>query len=86
MAITTLSSREFNQRVGFAKKAAENGPVFVTDRGKRTHVLLADEEYRRITGEGKSILKRLAYPPLALVDDDFEFPRLDGPFQPAEFD
>ncbi len=86
MAITTLSSREFNQKVGFAKKAAENGPVFVTDRGKRTHILLADEEYRRITGEGKSILERLAYPPLALVDDDFEFPRLDGPFQPMEFD
>jgi hypothetical protein len=86
MAITTLSSREFNQKIGYAKKAAQNGPVFVTDRGKRTHILLADEEYRRLTGDGKNILDRLAYPPLALVEDDFEFPRLDGPFQPAEFD
>ena len=32
MSITTLSSREFNQDTSRAKKAARNGPVFVTDR------------------------------------------------------
>ena len=35
MTITTLSSREFNQNVSRAKKAAELGPVFITDHGKR---------------------------------------------------
>jgi hypothetical protein len=34
---TTLSSREFNQDTGRAKKAAENGPVFITDRGRPAH-------------------------------------------------
>ena len=34
MAVTTFSSREFNQYVSEAKKAAESGPVFITDRGK----------------------------------------------------
>ena len=30
MAITTLSSREFNQDTSRAKKAASEGPVFIT--------------------------------------------------------
>ena len=33
---TRLSSREFNQDTSGAKKAAENGPVFITDRGRPT--------------------------------------------------
>ena len=32
--ITTLSSRAFNQDASGAKKAANNGPVFITDRGR----------------------------------------------------
>lgn len=36
--ITTLSSREFNQDASRAKKAALNGPVFITDRGTRPRV------------------------------------------------
>ena len=50
MAITTLSSREFNQDTSRAKKAASEGPVFITDRGKPAHVLLSIEDYQRITG------------------------------------
>jgi hypothetical protein len=86
MSITTLSSREFNQKVGFAKKAAEEGPVFITDRGQQTHVLLNVEEYRKITGKGKTLYDALDFPGLKKVDPDFEFPKLDGPFQPAEYD
>ncbi|EFI33158.1 hypothetical protein Dthio_PD0481 [Desulfonatronospira thiodismutans ASO3-1] len=37
----TMTSREFNQYAGQAKKAAEAGPVFITDRGKPCHVLLS---------------------------------------------
>ena len=50
MAVTTFSSREFNQYVSEAKKAAESGPVFITDRGKPAHVLLSIDEYRRLSG------------------------------------
>lgn len=50
MPITTLSSREFNQDSGRAKKAAKNGPVFITDRGRLAHVLLTAEEYQKLTG------------------------------------
>ena len=51
MPITTLSSREFNQDASRAKKAAANGPVFITDRGQPRHVLLSIEDYRRLTGD-----------------------------------
>ncbi len=58
--ITTLSSREFNQHASEAKKAANNGPVIITDRGRPAHVLLSMDEYRRITGQSSSIVDLLA--------------------------
>ena len=54
MPITKLSSREFNQDTSKAKRAAKKGPVFITDRGRPSHVLLTAEEYERITGAQKS--------------------------------
>ena len=50
MPITTMSSREFNQDASRAKKAANAGPIFITDRGEPAHVLLSIEEYLRLTG------------------------------------
>ena len=76
MNITTLSSREFNQDAGRAKKAAKRGPVFITDRGRPAHVLLTIEEYRRITNKQENILDLLAMPDAANVE--FEPPRLSG--------
>lgn len=76
MAITKLSSREFNQDTGKAKRAAKKGPVFITDRGRPSHVLLSAEEYERITGSHKSIVDLLAMPEAA--DIEFEPPRLRG--------
>jgi prevent-host-death family protein len=78
MGITTLSSREFNQDAGRAKKAAEAGPVFITDRGRPAHVLLSIEEYRRLAGGGRSLLDAIAD---RSEDRDVEFdpPRLEGP-------
>jgi hypothetical protein len=33
MPVTMLSAREFNQAVSRAKRAADAGPVMITDRG-----------------------------------------------------
>jgi prevent-host-death family protein len=74
MTITTLSSHEFNQDINRAKKAARNGPVFITDRGHPTHVLLTIEEYQRITASQASTADLLAMPEAAEID--FEPPRL----------
>ena len=81
--ITTLSSRAFNQDAGRAKKAAINGPVFITDRGRPAHVLLTISEYQRITGKSTSIVELLAMP--SVTEIEFEPPRLRGKFyQPAD--
>ena len=82
MAITTLSSREFNQDTRRAKKAASKGPVFITDRGKPAHVLLSMEEYQRLSGKPRNVLDALSMPGLA--DVDFDPPRLRDLARPAD--
>jgi len=73
LTVTTLSSREFNQDTSRAKKAASEGPVFITDRGKPAHVLLSIEEYQRITGKRQSIIDALGWP-AGVEDIEIEFP------------
>ncbi|MBW6510477.1 MAG: type II toxin-antitoxin system Phd/YefM family antitoxin [Desulfuromonadales bacterium] len=84
MTITTLSSREFNQHAGRAKKAAKCGPVFITDRGQPEHVLLSFEEYQRLVGERKKIVDLLAMP--GIEEIDFTPAKLDEPAKAAEFE
>nr|WP_321466965.1 type II toxin-antitoxin system Phd/YefM family antitoxin [uncultured Desulfobulbus sp.] len=83
MTITTISSRELNQDVTRAKKAAKNGPVFITDRGKPAHVLLSIEEYQRITKQRRNIADSLAMPGVA--DIEFEPQRMIIRTRPADF-
>jgi len=84
MAITTLTSREFNQDTGRAKKAAKQGPVFITDRGKPAHVLLSVEEYRRITGGRQSLADLLAMP--GVEDIEIDLPQRRELPRPVDFD
>jgi prevent-host-death family protein len=72
MAITTVSSREFNQDTSGAKKAAAKGPVFITDRGRPAHVLLTIREYERMKKKQPTIAELLAMP--GGEDIDFEIP------------
>lgn len=60
--MSTISSREFNQDVGKAKRAARHEPVFVTDRGRPTHVLMSFEAFRQISGQTETIIDLLAMP------------------------
>lgn len=55
-----MPSREFNQDTSRAKKAAADGPVFITDRGKPAHVLLTFAAYQELLGV--DLLDRLAEP------------------------
>lgn len=85
MAITTLSSREFNQDTSRAKKATEKGPVIITDRGRPAHVLLSFGEYRALLTKDKSLGELIAMDDADSVE--FEPPRIGKEFPTsAEFD
>lgn len=58
----TMTSREFNQAASEAKRAANDGPVIITDRGRPAHVLMSMELYQRLTGGRQSIADLLAMP------------------------
>ena len=83
MSITTLSSREFNQAASEAKRAANNGPVFITDRGRPAHVLMSFGDYQRLTKQRRNIADALAMPGLA--DIEFEPPRVTIKPRPVVF-
>lgn len=83
MSITTLSSRELNQDVTRAKKATKSGPVFITDRGKPSHVLLSIEEYQRLTKQRRSIADALAMPGIENIE--FDPQRVMIETRPADF-
>lgn len=82
MTITTLSSRQFNQDASKAKKAAESGPVIITDRGRPAHVLLTFSEYKKIIGGHTKIADLLAMP--GIEDVEFEVPPPRDLAQPAD--
>ncbi len=84
MIHSTISSRDFARDVGAAKRAASEGPVFITDRGTPAFALLKIEDFYAMTGEQKRSL-------LDVMDEipggDFaaELPRIDGDPKPIEF-
>lgn len=56
---TTLTSREFNRDVSAAKRAAQSGPVTITDHGRRSHVLITADEFDRLSGASDRVGDRL---------------------------
>jgi prevent-host-death family protein len=78
-----MTSREFNQDTSRAKKAAERGPVFITDRGRPAHVLLTFAAYERLLG--LSVVDRLAEP-AGIEDLEFEIPTSRERPRPAVLD
>lgn len=86
MPVHTFSSRNFTRDVSAAKRAAADGPVFITDRGRPAFALLKIADYYRITGHGDTTL-------LDVMDGipggdgiAFEPPRLDIHVGAAELD
>jgi prevent-host-death family protein len=82
MAISSMSGREFNQAVSEAKKAANLGPVYITDRGKPSHVLMSIAHYQRLAGGQPNISELLSMP--SLEDMAFDPPKLSDLAQAAD--
>ena len=74
MSIHTISSRDFNQNTGLAKRLTEKGIVMITDRGEAAHVLMTYQDYLNLTQIKPATLVDL----IAQEEDDFDFdvPRL----------
>jgi prevent-host-death family protein len=81
----TISSREFNQDVSAAKRAAEDGAVIITDRGRPAHVLMSYAAYEKLKAAGPSLYDVLA--PEEPMDFEFDPPKMgDGIFLPVDFE
>ena len=81
---TQMSSRQFNQDTSGAKKAAENGPVYITDRGRPAHVLLTFDDYEELVGPHR-VLDLLAEP-AGVADIEFAAPKNSDVARPAAFE
>jgi prevent-host-death family protein len=64
-----LSSSEFARNIARAKRAADQRPVIITERGEPAYVLMRYDHYRKLTGEGPTIVEMLAQP-----GDEADFP------------
>ncbi len=82
---TTMTSREFNQDTGGAKKAATRGPVFITDRGRPSHVLLSFVDYQQLSEGAPRLVDVLCDTP-GIGDVEFEIPPRRDRSEPAKFD
>ena len=81
MTVTTLPSQKFDQDIGSAKRAADNGPVIITENGKPVYVLLSHDFYRRLLGP--TLREMLTQP--GGDDIDFDPPRMSSNiFRPAD--
>ena len=69
MGITTLSRSDFDRDTDRARKAAMDGPVYITEAGVPGHVLLSIGEYRRLAGNNRNMAELLRMPP---GDDEIE--------------
>jgi hypothetical protein len=86
MSVHTFSSRDFTRDVSAAKRAAANGPVFITDRGRPAFALLQIKDYNRMVGKNElSFLDVMDSLPGG-SDIEFDPPKANIVFRAAEFD
>jgi hypothetical protein len=84
--IHTFSSRDFTRDVSAAKRAAADGPVFITDRGRPAFALLKIEDYHRIVGHNEPSLLEVMDGIPGGEGIEFDPPRMNLVTRPAEFD
>jgi hypothetical protein len=86
MGIHTFTSRHFTRDVSAAKRAAVDGPVFITDRGRPAFALLSIDDYYRMTGKGEPSLLEVMDGIPGGNDVDFNPPRLQLALSATSFD
>jgi prevent-host-death family protein len=86
MSVHTFSSRDFTRDVSAAKRAAANGPVFITDRGRPAFALLQIKDYNRLAGKSELSLLDVMDSIPSGENIEFDPPTLNLSFKPVEFD
>jgi prevent-host-death family protein len=70
MPTKTFSDRQFDRHPNAARKAADQGPVLITDRGRAAYVLLSIDDYLSLRTPSQNIATLLAMPDMG----DFDLP------------
>jgi len=86
MSIHTFSSRDFTRDVSAAKRAAVDGPVFITDRGRPAFALLKIDDYHRLTGKADETLFDVMNAIPSGEGIEFDPPRMNLVSQEVNFD
>lgn len=86
MSIHTFSSRDFTRDVSAAKRAAVDGPVFITDRGRPAFALLKIDDYHRLAGKTAPSLLEVMDGIPGGEGIDFDPPKLGIQIQAATLD
>ncbi len=86
MSIHTFSSRDFTRDVSAAKRAAAEGPVFITDRGRPAFALLKIDDYHRLSGKAEETLFDLMNAIPGGEGIEFNPPRMNLVSQEVNFD
>ena len=74
----TFTAREYNQDASRVKRAAKDGPVIITERGKPAHVLMTVAAYERLKGARAKVPLVAFMEGLALGDLDLTRNRETG--------
>lgn len=86
MTTTTLPSRTWYRDAAAVKRAAQRGPVFITDRGRPTLAVLSMADYERLAGVPGPSLLEVMHGLEGGGDEPFEPGHLSGEVQAARFD
>lgn len=84
MNSTTLSAKEFDIKFDEAARAASKGPVFVTEQGATTFVLLNFADYQRLIREHRNMAELLSVPDMA-ASIEYDPPRSQETASAADF-
>ena len=66
--MSTVTATEFNQRPTRIKALSEHGPVFITERGRTTTVVLSIAEFDRL----RNVMTSRSVGQALLAEDDIE--------------
>jgi PHD/YefM family antitoxin component YafN of YafNO toxin-antitoxin module len=55
----SISTRAFGRDAQAAQRATSDGPVFITEHGQASHVLLTVQEYAALRGDQRSLAETL---------------------------